>query len=64
MANPKRKHSKSRTRKKRALQVLHLPSFVSCPRCGQPMLPHKVCGNCEHYKDEEYALKRPEKAAK
>ena len=62
MANPRRKHSKMRTRKGRAHQALQLPGLVACPRCDKPMLPHKVCENCEHYKGKEYTLKRPEKA--
>ena len=62
MANPKRKHSKARTRKRRAHQALHPPELVDCPRCGQPMLPHRICGVCEHYKGVEYAIRRPAKA--
>lgn len=26
-----------------------LPGFARCPRCNQPKLPHRVCGNCGHY---------------
>ncbi|MBI4242626.1 MAG: 50S ribosomal protein L32 [Planctomycetes bacterium] len=24
-----------------------------CSRCGQPKLPHTICGNCGHYKDKK-----------
>jgi len=24
-----------------------------CPRCEQPVLPHRVCANCGHYQNRE-----------
>lgn len=32
---------------------LEAPVLSSCPRCGQPVLPHIVCQNCGYYKGEE-----------
>ncbi len=53
MANPKRKSSNSRTGKRRANWKLHLPTFNTCPNCGQQKMPHRVCGNCGYYNGRE-----------
>jgi large subunit ribosomal protein L32 len=53
MANPKRKHSKSRRDKRRANWKLTLPAKSLCAQCKQPKLPHHVCLNCGHYDGRE-----------
>ena len=53
MALPKRRHSKSRGRKRRANDFLTPVGTSNCPRCGRTKLPHRVCGNCGYYKDKE-----------
>lgn len=53
MALPKRRHSKTRSRKKRAHWKLFLPNIVICPHCGAPKLSHRVCPNCGFYGDKE-----------
>ncbi|BCO08647.1 50S ribosomal protein L32 [Desulfolithobacter dissulfuricans] len=50
MALPKRRHSHSRTRKRRAHDSLKAPNVVNCPECGEPKLPHRLCGGCGVYK--------------
>lgn len=50
MALPKRKHSKSRTRKKRQHQGLAVPALTYCPQCQAPMFPHNACSKCGYYK--------------
>jgi len=50
MALPKRKHSKSRTRKKRAHKAIVALAVSQCPQCQAPVLPHNACGKCGHYK--------------
>jgi len=50
MALPKRKHSKSRTRKKRTHQGVTIPALTRCPQCNGPVLPHNACGKCGFYK--------------
>ena len=50
MALPKRRHSKSRTRKKRTHQGLVAPSIAYCPQCEAARLPHNACGKCGYYK--------------
>ncbi len=50
MALPKRRHSRSRTRKRRANDFLTRPSVGFCPECGEPKMPHQLCGGCGTYK--------------
>lgn len=49
MANPKRRHTRSRRDKRRAHWVLRPPHLVECPSCHQPRLPHRACPNCGKY---------------
>ena len=53
MPNPKRRHSKARTSKRRAHDHLKTRSTTSCPQCGAEVLPHRVCLECGHYKGRE-----------
>lgn len=50
MAVPKRRMSKARTRSRRANWKTVAPTVNTCPRCHEPKLPHRVCGNCGWYK--------------
>ncbi len=50
---PKKRHSRQRQGKRRASISLHLPSFISCPNCGNPMTDHSVCANCGFYKGRD-----------
>jgi large subunit ribosomal protein L32 len=59
MANPKRRHSKSRTRKRRAHDYLTPPSLSVCGHCGAQVLPHRVCPACGYYKGRK-VLEVPE----
>jgi large subunit ribosomal protein L32 len=68
MAVPKRKMSKSRSRTRRAHDALPKPSYPKCPRCGQAVKAHTVCGNCGYYRgvmivdmDEAAADRSPRK---
>ncbi|HWQ00050.1 MAG TPA: 50S ribosomal protein L32 [Vicinamibacterales bacterium] len=49
MANPKRRHSKARTAKRRAHDALRAPGLGTCPQCHEPKLPHRVCPHCGYY---------------
>lgn len=53
MALPKRRHSKSRSRKRRTHQGASPAQTNDCPRCGAAKLPHRVCGVCGYYKGKE-----------
>ncbi|NQT84697.1 50S ribosomal protein L32 [bacterium] len=58
---PKRKHSKSRTRKRRTHQGLSGVQLATCSHCGATHLPHRVCPNCGYYGEEP--IVSPEGAA-
>jgi large subunit ribosomal protein L32 len=49
MPNPKRRHSKSRTSKRRTHDALKPVSTSECPQCHELKLPHIVCPNCGYY---------------
>jgi large subunit ribosomal protein L32 len=53
MPNPKRRHSKSRTRQRRAHDALRAPQTSVCPNCQEPRMPHRVCPKCGFYKGRE-----------
>ncbi len=50
MAQPKRRHSRSRKGKRRSHHHLEIPSLAVCPNCGSAYLPHRACPNCGYYK--------------
>jgi len=52
MAVPKKKVSKQRKRKRRTHYKAAEVSTQSCPRCGDPKLPHRVCPTCGYYRNE------------
>ncbi len=51
MPNPKRRHSNSRTGKRRNSNKKYRKSSLSiCPNCGSLKLPHTVCEFCGYYR--------------
>lgn len=50
MPNPKRKHSKSRTAKRRSSKKIRNVPLSRCPNCGSLKLPHFACNVCGYYK--------------
>lgn len=53
MAEPKKKLSKSRTRRRRHQIKLESPSLVYCEQCHEAKLRHQVCKNCGTYKGKK-----------
>ena len=53
MPNPKRRHSNTRSRLRRAHDFLKLKSIGSCPQCGAATLPHRVCTQCGYYRGKQ-----------
>jgi large subunit ribosomal protein L32 len=53
MPNPKHKHSKQRTRTRRAHDRAEMPTVVNCPNCGAPHLYHRVCPECGTYRGKQ-----------
>ena len=43
---PKNKSSKARRDKRRANWKMTAPALVKCSKCGELMVPHRVCKNC------------------
>jgi large subunit ribosomal protein L32 len=50
MPNPKRRHSKQRTAKRRSHDFLTPSGVSTCPNCGELKRPHTVCAKCGEYK--------------
>ena len=53
MPNPKRRHSKSPTAKRRTHDALKPKSLSLCPQCHEMKLPHTVCKNCGFYRGRQ-----------
>lgn len=53
MALPKRRHSNSRTGKRRAHDALTPPGVVVCPNCRELKLPHRACPFCGYYRGRQ-----------
>jgi large subunit ribosomal protein L32 len=53
MPNPKRRHSKSRTSKRRTHDALKPMAMGECPQCHERKLPHIVCPNCGYYRGRQ-----------
>jgi large subunit ribosomal protein L32 len=50
MPNPKRRHSKQRTAKRRSHDFLTPVNSGACPNCGERKLSHRACPKCGEYK--------------
>ena len=50
MPVPKKRTSKMKQRLRRAHSAVKAPNVSFCPRCNEPVLPHRVCGSCGHYR--------------
>ena len=53
MANPKRRHSKARTAKRRAHDALEPIVLRPCPQCHELQIPHRACPHCGYYKGRQ-----------
>ncbi len=53
MANPKHKHSRMRTHRRRAHDALEKPALADCPNCKSVKPPHRICPMCGFYKGRE-----------
>lgn len=49
MAVPKRKHSNSRTGKRRSHDALKKRSIGYCPQCSSAVPTHHICPKCGYY---------------
>ncbi len=53
MGVPQHRQSKTRVRKRRAMQKLSAPGFTECPQCHKPKMTHRVCPECGYYNAKE-----------
>ncbi len=53
MPNPKRRHSKTRTAKRRTHDTLQPVPVGACPQCREAKPPHQVCPQCGYYKGRQ-----------
>jgi len=53
MAVPKKKMSRSRTRRRQAQWKVGTPTMAKCQQCGAKHLPHRVCAECGTYNGRE-----------
>ena len=61
MANPKRKTSKAKQRRRRAQWMASGDvTLVRCPQCRRLIAPHTVCPHCGFYKDKKVLTPRSE----
>ncbi len=52
-ALPKRKLGKGRKGRRRSHHALTARNLISCPKCHELRLPHRVCPSCGTYKGIE-----------
>lgn len=60
MANPKRRHSKTRGKLRRTHYKMTVPNASACAQCGGPRVPHRICATCGTYKGKEIIAQKSE----
>lgn len=53
MPNPKRRHSRARTGKRRAHDHVVAQAESICSHCSEGAMPHRVCPKCGYYRDRQ-----------
>jgi large subunit ribosomal protein L32 len=53
MPNPKRRHSKARTRERRAHDALSVPQFYIDKNSGEAKIPHRIDAKTGTYKGRQ-----------
>lgn len=53
MAVQQNRKTRSKRNMRRSHDALKPVNNVECPNCGEPRLPHHVCGACGHYNGRE-----------
>lgn len=53
MPNPKRRHSKTRTAKRRTHDALKSAATNLCSQCHEPKAPHRICPHCGYYNQRQ-----------
>jgi len=58
MAHPKRKISKTRRDKRRTHYKAKASTLYICPNCTNPVLYHRICEECGHYRGKQAVEKQ------
>lgn len=53
MAHPKRRHSNTRTNKRRSHDFLTTKSLSVCSNCDAKIVPHRICPQCGFYNGKQ-----------
>lgn len=53
MGVPKQRKTKSRQGERRSHDALKAMVFSACEKCGNTVLPHRICENCGTYRKRE-----------
>ena len=58
MAVQKRRQSHARSASRRAqwMASVKVPNVNTCPDCGEPKAPHRVCMKCGSYKGQKVVV--------
>ncbi|MGQ0793830.1 MAG: 50S ribosomal protein L32 [Deltaproteobacteria bacterium] len=64
MAHPKRKPSKSQSKKRRTHYVIVRPGLSLCPSCNELKAPHRACPSCGFYKGRTFKRTKEERGEK
>ena len=62
MPNPKHRHSKQRTAKRRTHYKAVAPTLSTCQNCGTTVKRHHICPECGYYREKPVLEKVAEKA--
>ena len=57
-AQPKKKLSRSRSRKRSSTKIFKGVSLATCQNCKQYKIPHTVCSNCGFYRGKQVIAKK------
>lgn len=60
MPLPKRKTSKSKSRKRRTHYKATVPGVSLCPECNELKPPHRACPSCGNYRGRSFFRKQEE----
>ena len=61
MAVPKRRRTSSRRDMRRAHHdKVVAPNLIPCPNCSAPVVPHRACATCGHYKGRQVSKTKPD----
>lgn len=63
MALPKRKKSRSKSRKRRTHYKASTPGLSLCSSCGELKPPHRACPSCGFYKGRVFSKQQEEVVA-